>query len=155
PSSSGTGGSATPGAPPTTASWRPQALRTSRSRGGSSSRLGEGSSPPSVRAAGRSLWSRLGSLTEAWKSAKGRHVPSSRSSGRGPGRNDSGGRRGMAPGFVGEGLVHRLVVSGRLVREDAVQVRFVGRPAGDPPVSDGQQGSGCEQARLEPWLAAP
>src|SRR5947199_404554 len=39
-----------------------------------------------------------------------------------------------------------VVVSGRLVREDAVQVRFVERPVEDPPVPAVQQGDGFPEA---------
>src|SRR2546428_11096197 len=71
---------------------------------------------------------------EASTSGKERRAPSSHSWGRALGRRTSRAGWGVAPCLVGERLVHRFFRRRRLVRQDAVQVRFVQRPIEDPPV---------------------
>src|SRR5438046_9193431 len=96
----------------------------------------------------RSSWWPPGGRGARWRSGRARRVPSSRASGRRPGRPSSPAGRGVAPGLVGEAIVQRFRRARFLGGEDAVDVPLVQRPVEDPPGSAIQKGNRLPE-RLE------
>src|SRR5436309_10492842 len=135
--------------PHTTASSPPRERRGSRLRGRSNllPTAGVWRRLVRLRTARSSSWPH-GERTARSRSGRARRVPSSRSSGRRPGRPSSPAGRGVAPGLVGQAIVQRFRRARFLGREDAVDVPLVQRPVEDPPVPAIQKGNRLPE-RLE------
>src|SRR5205809_619301 len=135
--------------PHTTASSPPRERRGSRLRGRSNllPTAGLWRRLVLLRTARSSSWPH-GDRTARSRSGRARRVPSSRSSGRRPGRPSSPAGRGVAPGLVGQAIVQRFRRARFLGSEDAVDVPLVQRPVEDPPVPAIQKGNRLPE-RLE------